>query len=226
LPGLTDRVPRLRTSTEPKFDNGPAVHPTRIVSMKDFLASASYRVTCARYLPIGEANLGTEIVHRAGQQVTSSTSLDPFALRALPRFLATMGPLTPEPPALRTGRFPIGNPALERRPIGRSGLPALCVWPSDHSVSNHLGGSGIAFARYPSASRTSGLLRIQASPFPSRLAAPSKAESSSLTLRTGRSPPVASHPLSRGRSYVQLQAGERLPEEDFHLSDQTHLQAH
>src|SRR5690606_8950272 len=54
----------------------------------------------------------------------------------------------------------------------------------------------------------------------------SPAESSSLTLRTGRSPPVASHPLSPRRSYLQIQAGERLPEKDFHLSDQTHLQTH
>ena len=52
------------------------------------------------------------------------------------------------------------------------------------------------------------------------------AESSSLALRTGRSPPVAPHPDSRRRSYHRLQAGERVPEEDSHLSDQTHLQTH
>jgi hypothetical protein len=45
-------------------------------------------------------------------------------------------------------------------------------------------------------------------------------------LRTGRSHPVASHPVSRRRSYLQIQAGERLPEEDSHLSDQTNLQTH
>ena len=45
-------------------------------------------------------------------------------------------------------------------------------------------------------------------------------------LRTSRSPPVALHPLSRGRSYFRLQAGERMPEEDFHLSDQVHFEAH
>ena len=52
-------------------------------------------------------------------------------------------------------------------------------------------------------------------------------------LRTGRSPPVASHPasrrdlaLQRDRSYVRFQAGERMPEEDFHLSDRTRFQAH
>ena len=41
-----------------------------------------------------------------------------------------------------------------------------------------------------------------------------------------RSPPAAPHPASRRRSYSWLQAGERIPEEDFHLSDQTRFQAH
>jgi hypothetical protein len=45
-------------------------------------------------------------------------------------------------------------------------------------------------------------------------------------LRMDRSPPVAPHPALRRRSYSWLQAGERIPEEDFHLSDQTRFQAH
>ena len=45
-------------------------------------------------------------------------------------------------------------------------------------------------------------------------------------LRMDRSPPVAPHPVLRRRSYSWLQAGERIPEEDFHLSDQTRFQAH
>jgi hypothetical protein len=45
-------------------------------------------------------------------------------------------------------------------------------------------------------------------------------------LRTGRSPPVAPHPASRRRSYSRLQAGERMPEGDFHPSDGVRLQAH
>ena len=40
------------------------------------------------------------------------------------------------------------------------------------------------------------------------------------------SPHIASHPASRRRSYVQLQAGERIPEEDFHLSVLVRFQAH
>jgi len=45
-------------------------------------------------------------------------------------------------------------------------------------------------------------------------------------LRTDRSPPAAPHPASRRRSCSRLQAGEGVPEEDFHLSDQMRFQAH
>ena len=45
-------------------------------------------------------------------------------------------------------------------------------------------------------------------------------------LRTGLSPPVAPHDISRRRSYIWLQAGERFPGEDLHLSDLVDSQAH
>ncbi len=45
-------------------------------------------------------------------------------------------------------------------------------------------------------------------------------------LRTDRSPPAAPHPALRRRSCSRLQAGEGVPEEDFHLSDQMRSQAH
>jgi|SRR5271169_3249662 len=44
--------------------------------------------------------------------------------------------------------------------------------------------------------------------------------------RIARSPPVASHPASRRRSYIRLQAGVGIPGEDFHLPDRLRLQAH
>ena len=47
-----------------------------------------------------------------------------------------------------------------------------------------------------------------------------------LIVRMDRSPPAAPHPASRRRSSSWLQAGERIPEEDFHLSDHTRFQAH
>ena len=76
-----------------------------------------------------------------------------------------------------------------------------------------------AFARYPSARRISRLLgsrlhlRFAGSP-----ALTGRIEF--VNLRMDRSPPVAPHPASRRRSYSRLQAGERLPEGDFHPSVQ------
>jgi hypothetical protein len=136
-------------------------------------------------------------------ELRESTDLHPFAPPALPGLNATMGALTPGRPALRLDEH-------EHRLCRRPGLSASCAWPSDHSDSNHPSRSTIAFARYPSASWTSGSPRsglrhwLAGSP---RV----EAESSSLAFRTGRSPPVASHPLSRGRSYFRFQAGERVP---------------
>ncbi len=208
----------------------PFIH-SWIVSMKNTLVVTPYRVTCARCDSTGIAGFGTVVVDRGYQDITSSISLDPFAPPALPGLNARMDPLTPEQPALRTGRFrprsqrnTARNPAHERRHSHRSGLPASWIWPSDHSVSNHLTAPAIALARYPSAlqaSQDGSGLRHSLAGSPD-----SPAESSSLLLRTGRSPPVASHPLSQGRSYLRIQAGERLPKEDFHLSNQIHSQAH
>jgi len=45
-------------------------------------------------------------------------------------------------------------------------------------------------------------------------------------LRTGYSPPAALHHASLRRSCSWLQAGERLPGEDFHLSVIARFQAH
>ena len=45
-------------------------------------------------------------------------------------------------------------------------------------------------------------------------------------LRMDRSPPAAPHPASRRRSSSWFQAGERIPGEDLHLSDQPRFQAH
>jgi hypothetical protein len=83
----------------------------------------------------------------------------------------------------------------------------------------------VDFARYPSSRRVSHLHGSRLHLFP--------AGSPTLTgriefviLRMDRSPPAAPHPASRRRSCSRLQAGERIPEEDLHLSDQTRFQAH
>jgi hypothetical protein len=155
---------------------------------------------------------------------STSIFLEPFAPPALPGFVATMAPLTPARRLFASSLRPAADADDEHR-LFRAGLFAYCAWTSDHSVSNHHAALWTALARYPSASTTSGLLRSGLRRFLAG-SPDSKAESSSLALRTGRSPSDALHPASRRRSFGRLQAGERLPEEDFHLPIQTHSQTH
>jgi hypothetical protein len=95
---------------------------------------------------------------------------------------------------------------------------------SDHSVSNHLMDPCRRFRTLPfspTAFRFWFRLRhcYAGSPI-----TPGRIEF--VILRTGRSPPAALHLASRRRSCSRLQAGERMPEEDFHLSDYSRFQAH
>ena len=69
------------------------------------------------------------------------------------------------------------------------------------------------------------LTRVWASPYSSWLAT-TPGRIAFVILRTDVSPPVALHPASRRRSYLRLQAGERLPGGDLHPSDRVHFQAH
>jgi len=83
----------------------------------------------------------------------------------------------------------------------------------------------VAFARYPSARRVS---RFCGSRFRHSLAgSPTQTgRIEFVILRMDRSPPAAPHRASWRRSCSRLQAGERLPGEDFHLSDHVRFQAH
>jgi hypothetical protein len=95
---------------------------------------------------------------------------------------------------------------------------------SDHSVSNHLMHPCRRFRTLPlspTASRFQFRLRHRYAGSP---ITPGRIEF--VNLRTGRSPPAALHLTSRRRSCSRLQAGERMPEEDFHLSDHSRFQAH
>ena len=85
--------------------------------------------------------------------------------------------------------------------------------------------SDIALARYPSACRTS---RFLGSGLHHSLAGSSIiiGRIEFVILRMDRSPPAAPHPVSRRRSCIRLQAGERIPGEDFHLSDHLRFRAH
>jgi len=95
----------------------------------------------------------------------------------------------------------------------------------NHSVSKHLMHPRRHFLTLP----------LSATGFPLPLGSGlhlSRAGSSSapgriefVILRTGRSPPAALHHASLRRSSSWLQAGERLPGEDFHLSERARFQA-
>jgi hypothetical protein len=145
-------------------------------------------------------------------QSLSSTFLRPFARRALPRFFAHMDALTP------ARRFFVHDfTAHELRPV-RTGLLASCdqtFRPFRLQPPLVVPGTGLvsfqrAYRRVSAVCVTHPLSRVPhgvswASPFPSRLAT-TTGRIEFVMLRTSRSPPVASHPASRRRSYVRLQS--------------------
>ena len=103
------------------------------------------------------------------------------------RFPATMGALTP----VRLSLFPTGLPASRTRPSRPFRLQPPSA-PRRRFCTLPLSATGVPVSRE------------RASPVPSRLAAtprPNRVRH----LRTGRSPPVASHPALRRRSYRRLQ---------------------
>src|SRR5262245_28868977 len=138
-----------------------------------------------------------------------SIFLVPFAPPALPGFIATMEPLTP------VSHLP-GSRQVSLCPV--FDYPFI---PSPTTLSP----SEIAFARYPSASRTSAC-RGPGFAFVRQARQSTRPNRVHFMLRTERSPSVAPYPASRRRSYFRIQAGERVPEEDLHLSSQTPLQTH
>ena len=83
----------------------------------------------------------------------------------------------------------------------------------------------VAFARYPSARRVSRFCgsRFCLTPAGSPI---QTGRIEFVILRMDRSPPAAPHPASRRRSCIRFQAGERMPGEDFHLSDHVRFKAH
>ena len=144
---------------------------------------------------------------------SSSTFLRPFAPSPLRDFPATMDALTPVRPALRprTGCMNAVSVGEQVSLIHVSDLPT----PPSPTTPQVLDAD---FTRYPSSRRVS---HSRGSRFHLCLAGSPTLTSriEFLIVRMDRSPPVASHPASRRRSYSRLQAGERLPGEDFHLSE-------
>ena len=98
---------------------------------------------------------------------------------------------------------------------------SLVTIPSPTTAWPHL----VALTRYPSAQGADGLLPSRTSPFPSRLVEYTQPNRVRL-LRTSPPPLVAPHPASRRRSSHWIQAGERMPGEDLHLSGCVRLEAH
>lgn len=138
--------------------------------------------------------------------IPASTSLRPFAPCPLRHFSATVDALTPGPVSCPVQVSLIHMPDL---PTILSPLTWMAPAPLSHATPQ--------LAGLP--------LQVWTSPLASRLAAhPGRIEF--VILQTGSSPPVALHLASQRRNYSRLQAGERLPEEDFHLSNQSCFQAH
>src|SRR6185436_2847237 len=145
-----------------------------------------------------------------------STSLPPLAPSPLRDFTATMDALTPVRPALRSlhehrllreqlSMIHASGPLIIPSPT-TLGLPPSLSHPTPQRVGL-LTRVSPGFATHSQARQLSGRIAF-------------------VILRTDRSPPAAPHPASRRRSCSRLQAGEGVPEEDFHLSDQMRFQAH
>jgi hypothetical protein len=95
---------------------------------------------------------------------------------------------------------------------------------ADHSVSNHLMDPCRRFRTLPLSSTAFRFRFRLRHCYAGSPITPGRIEF--VILRTGRSPPAALHHTSLCRSCSWLQAGERMPEEDFHLSDHSRFQAH
>ena len=223
-----------KQSASGKVDVGPANQAEPLASFHPRFEGRQHAVRPdARFRPdptgLGFSDLFSRKRHSRRLEFRSSvhstsTFLRPFAPPELPGFHATMDALTPARRALRTGRFrTFRNPAHERPPRGRTGLPA-----SQHRIFRpfHLQPPLVipaadlvlrygAYRRKTASHSLHSLSRVSldvtwASPFPSRLAT-TTGRIEFVILRTGHSPPVALHLLSRERSYFRLQDSGQTP---------------
>ena len=154
---------------------------------------------------------------RVGHRV--STFLHPFAPPELPGFLATMGALTPGRPALR-----ILIRDIEGRLVRRPGLPVSChrtfrsfrlqtptVVPAPFWVL-YAGLTGPPRGGRPVEGRASLGLRHSLAGSPQR-----SAESSSLALRTNRSPPSCFQPWPQATQLPSVTGCQNSPARTFTL---------
>ena len=197
-------------------DTCSTVSPRGVVNMRNFDRHSVFRLATPEAVPTCLARGHSRWLRFCLDRRYSSTSLPPLAPSPLRDFSATMEALTPVRPALRSlhehrlfseqvslihasGRRIIPSPTT-------LGLPPSLSHPTPQRVGL-LTPVSPGFATASQARQLSGRIAF-------------------VILRTDRSPPAAPHPASRRRSSSWLQAGEGVPEEDFHLSDQMRFQAH
>jgi hypothetical protein len=186
--------------------------------MRNFDRHSVFRLTTPEAAPACLARGHSRWLRFCLDRRYSSTSLPPLTPSPLRDFTATMEALTPIRPALRS----LHEHRLFGEQVSLIHVSDLPTPPSPNTPQV----LDVDFARYPSShrvSRPSGAsrlhLRYAGSPT-------LKGRIEFVILRMDRSPPAAPHPALLRRSCSRLQAGERIPEEDSHLSDQTRFQAH
>src|SRR5882672_11227101 len=141
----------------------------------------------------------------------SSTSLPPLAPSPLRDFIATMEALTPVCPALRS--------LHEHRLFG---VQVSLIHASDLPIIPPPTTLGLPPSlSHPTPQRVGLLTRVSPGFATESQARQLSGRIAFVILRTDRSPPAAPHSALADRcSCSRLQAGEGVPEEDFHLSDQ------
>jgi len=213
------RIPIPANGTENRRDWSPVALMSKAVNMHLVCAASLSHALIPWLSPICLA-LGHS--HRSAfcqPHVNTSTSLHPFAPGPLQPLLRSYGCSDSCPP---------GSSSLPRMNSGSCCEQVSLIYALDLPIplSPTTGQTlDIAFARYPSARRVSRFRRFRFC----LTAAGSPMQTGRIEfviLRMDRSPPAAPHLASRRRSRSRLQAGERLPGEDFHLSDHVRFQAH
>ena len=209
-------ISRKRSADKQRNGNYPLL-PFGVVNRDNFDRHSVFSLATPEVAPACLARRHSRWLRFCLDRCYSSTSLPPLAPSPLRDFTATMEALTPVRPALRS----LHEHRLLGEQVSLIHVSDLPIPPSPTTPQ----ALDADFPRYPSSRRVSCLRRSRLHHFP--------AGSPTLTgriefviLRMDRSPPAALHPALRRRSCSWLQAGERIPEEDFHLSDQTRFQAH
>jgi len=212
-----DELPHQRIEIPADKQRNVLFLPIGVVNMDNFGRHSVFSLATTEAAPACLARRHSRWLRFCLDRRYSSTFLPPLAPSPLRDFTATMEALTPVRPALRS----LHEHRLFGEQVSLIHVSDLPIPPSPTTPQ----ALDVDFARYPSSCRVSHLRRSRLHHFP--------AGSPTLTgriefviLRMDRSPPAAPHPASRRRSCSRLQAGERIPEEDFHLSGQTRFQAH